>query len=299
MKYILVLAFFYVLSGLLFGQSIQPIKVKVNGVELHYIERGQGEALILLHGNVGDYRSWNQQIEAFAKDYRVISYSRRYHYPNQNLLNTANHSALVEAKDLAAFLKRLKLKKVHLVGQSGGALTALHFAIKHSEMVHTLVLGEPPVHPLIKGFPDGAAVYQDFMTKTWQPAAEAFQKGEDKQALNILALGIAGKGFDELPSAAQASQLQNALSMKSLTLSSNPFPIPASHELKRLKAPVLILTGENTAKIYKLDNRELARLLPNAKEVTIPKSRHSMPSDNPQVFNETVREFLNSAKSNK
>jgi pimeloyl-ACP methyl ester carboxylesterase len=296
MRCVLASVFFFVLSAQVFGQSTQPVRIQVNGVELHYIEQGQGEALILLHGSVGDYRSWHSQIQAFAPDYRVISYSRRYHYPNQNPPNTTNHSALVEAEDLAAFLKKLKLKRVHLVGQSYGALTALVFAIKHPEMVRTLVVGEPPAHQLIRNSPDGEAVYQDFMNKTWRPAAEAFRKGEDERALDILALGIAGKGFNELPPAAQASQLQNALSMKSLTLSANPFPNVTSEELKRLKMPVLILTGENTARIYKLVNQELARVLPDAKVVTIPKSGHPIPSDNPRAFNETVREFLRASK---
>lgn len=292
MRCVLVLPFFFVLFAHVFGQSVQPVKIQVNGVELHYIERGQGEVLILLHGGTGDYRSWNSQIEAFASDYRAISYSRRYHYPNQNPLTATNHSALAEASDLAAFLKKLKLKKVHLIGQSYGAFTALIFATKHPKMVRTLVLSEPPVHQLIRISSDGETVYQDFMTNTWKPAAAAFQKGEDKKALDILAFGIAGRKFNELPPAVQASQLQNALAMKSLTLSSNPFPTVTSDELKRLKMPVLILTGENTTKIHKFVNRELARLLPNAKEVTIPKSRHPIPSENPQVFNETVREFL-------
>ena len=296
MRHVWALSFFFVLSAQVFGQSTQPIKIQVNGVDLHYIEKGQGEALILLHGSLGDYRSWNSQVQAFAPDYRVIAYSRRYHYPNQNPLNTTNHSALVEAKDLAAFLKKLKLKRVHLVGQSYGALTALVFAIKHPEVVRTLVLGEPPAHQLIRNFPDGETVYQDFISNTWKPAAEAFRKGEEKHALDILALAIAGRRFNELPPAAQASQLQNALSMKSLTSSSNPFPTVTSDELKRLKMPVLILTGENTARSYKLINQELARLMPSAKAVTIPKSRHPIPSDNPQVFNETVGEFLRASK---
>src|SRR5688572_25336278 len=120
MRHVLALSLFFVLCAQVFGQSTQPIKIQVNGVELHYIEKGQGEALILLHGSVSDYRSWNSQLQAFAPDYRVISYSRRYHYPNQNPLNARNHSAVAEAKDLAAFLKKLKLKRVHLVGQSYG-----------------------------------------------------------------------------------------------------------------------------------------------------------------------------------
>lgn len=297
MRYVLVLLFWLVLFAHVFGQTVQPIKIQANGIELHYIEKGRGEALILLHGSLGDYRSWNAQMQAFAPDYRVISYSRRYHYPNQNPLTTGNYSALTEADDLAAFLKKLKLKKVHLVGQSYGALTALVFAIKHSKMVRTLVLGEPPARQLIRNSPDGEAVYQDFINNTWKPAAEAFQKGEDKQALNILALSIAGRKFNELPPAVQASQLQNALSMKSFTLSANPFPVMTSDELKRLKMPVLILTGENTVRFYKLVNQELARFLPNAKEITIPKSGHPIPSDNPQVFNETVLEFLRASKN--
>lgn len=297
MRYVLVLSSFFVLFAHVFGQSVQPVKIQVNGVELHYIEKGQGEALILIHGGTGDYRSWNSQIEAFAPNYRVISYSRRYHYPNQNPLTSTNHSALIEADDLAAFLKKLKLKKVHLVGQSYGAFTALIFAIKHPKMVRTLILGEPPAHQLIRNSPDGEAVYQDFMTNTWKPAAKAFQKADDKQAAGILAWGISGIKIDELPPAVQASRLQNPLSMKSLALSSNPFPVVGSDELKRIKMPVLILTGENTVKIHKLVNQELTRLLPNAKEVIIPKSRHGTPSENPQVFNETVREFLRLSKT--
>jgi non-heme chloroperoxidase len=278
------------------AQSAQPVRVRVNGVELHYIEKGRGEPLILLHGGAGDYRSWSSQMEAFAPDYRVVSYSRRYHYPNQNPLNTTSHSALVEADDLAAFLKTLKLKKVHLVGQSYGALTALIFALRHPGMVHTLVLGEPPAHQLIRNSPGGEAVYQEFMSGTWEPAAEAFRNGDDGRASDILALGISGRKFNDLPPAVRAARSQNPLSMKSLALSSDPFPDISGGALRRLRMPVLILTGENTVRIHKLVNRELARLLPDAKEVMIPKSGHGTPSENPQAFNEAVREFLRASK---
>lgn len=72
--------------------------------------------------------------------------------------------------------------------------------------------------------------------------------------------------------------------------------VVANDELKHLKIPILILTGENTTRIHRRVTQELARLLPNAKEVTIPRSSHSMPSENPQAFNETVREFLRASK---
>lgn len=99
---------FHLLVLLLCGQAIgqipQPTKILVRGVELHYIEQGQGEPLILLHGGQGDYRSWEPQMKRLSPQYRVISYSRRYNYPNDNPLTAKNHSAYVEAADLAGFI---------------------------------------------------------------------------------------------------------------------------------------------------------------------------------------------------
>ena len=57
----------------------------------------------------------------------MIAYSRRYNYPNNNA-EIPDHSAIVEARDLAALLDALKLERVHIVGYSYGALTALFFA---------------------------------------------------------------------------------------------------------------------------------------------------------------------------
>lgn len=56
---------------------------RLNGTELSYTERGAGEPVVLVHGTLGDLRSWEPQICAFADDHRVISHSRRYHHPNR------------------------------------------------------------------------------------------------------------------------------------------------------------------------------------------------------------------------
>ena len=75
------------LCGQACGQSLQPTKIRVRGVELHYIQLGQGEPLIVLHGGQGDYRSWGPQIKVFSQQYRVISYSRLLQRtPNDSLL---------------------------------------------------------------------------------------------------------------------------------------------------------------------------------------------------------------------
>ncbi len=119
------------------GQSVQPTKIHVRGIELHYIEQGRGEPLILLHGGQGDYRSWEPQMKALSPQYRFISYSRRYNYPNNNPLTERYHSAYTEADDLAVLIRKLGLGRVHLVGTSIEALTALVLAVKSCNSNHS------------------------------------------------------------------------------------------------------------------------------------------------------------------
>jgi pimeloyl-ACP methyl ester carboxylesterase len=291
------------LSLLLCGQAIaqsiqpdQPTKVHVRGrpgIELHYIEQGQGEPLILLHGGQGDYRSWEPQMKVLSAQFRVISYSRRYHYPNNNPFTADYRSAYTEAEDLAAFIRKLGLRRVHLIGTSIGAFTALVLAVKHPEMVRSLVLAEPPIHEWVRDSPNGAAAYQEFMTTIWQPAAAAFKKGDDEGAMRFLVDGFTGKGsFDRLPPASRAFAVQNSRFFKANTLCSDPFPNLSKDKVRRLRIPVLIITGENTIRIHRLVNEELARLLPKAERTTIPKAGHGSPRENPQAFNEAVLNFL-------
>src|SRR5450432_844426 len=82
--------------------------VRANGVELHYIDQGKGTPVVFVHGGLDDYRSWQPQVEAFSQRYRVITYSRRYNYPNTGNASDSSYSASVDADDLAALIKQLK-----------------------------------------------------------------------------------------------------------------------------------------------------------------------------------------------
>ena len=72
--------------------------VRAGEVELHYVERGNGIPIIFVHGSVDDYRTFQPQLEPLSQHYRVISYSRRYNFPNAQTAFTDSHSALVEAE---------------------------------------------------------------------------------------------------------------------------------------------------------------------------------------------------------
>ena len=195
-------------------------RVRVNRVELHYLERGKGIPVVFVHGGLDDYRMWEAQIDPFAQNYRVIAYSRRYNYPNNNPYIRPDHSAIIEAADLAALIKRLKLGRVHVVGHSYGAFTALFLAVRHPELVRTLVLAEPPVLRWAQDKSEGTALFDEFMDNLWKPAGDAFRRGKKEQALRLTLNYFAGEGvFDQAPEVQRKYWLENLREWQALTTS--------------------------------------------------------------------------------
>jgi TonB family protein len=270
------------------AQSQTLKRIQVNGVELHYIEAGTGDPVILLHGGTGDYRSLPGPFQTLSRHYHVISYSRRYHYPNHNPVQN-DHSALVEADDLAALIQALKLGPVHLVGTSYGALTALELAVKHPGMVRSMFLTEPPIHSWM----EGTEHYREFMVNIWDPARAAFKRGDKRAGMRAFVNGLFGPGyFDRLPPAAAAAMMDNAPALQALALSSDPFPNLSKVLLGGLLTPTLIMTGANTIALHKDVDEELARHFINVKAVTVPNAGHGIARDNPEMFMSTLLEFL-------
>jgi pimeloyl-ACP methyl ester carboxylesterase len=268
-------------------------RVEANGVELHYVEEGQGTPVVLLHPGQGDYRSWPAQFRALRRTHRVIAYSRRYHYPNDNPISGDRHSALVEAEDLAAFISALGLGPVHLVGASYGALTALVFATAHPEMVRSLVLAEPPVFPWITSEPAGAALSQAFLSNVHEPAARAFAAGDATTAMRLLTDALEGPGtFDRLPDSNREAVLANAGFYRALTASSNPYPEVSREAARALTMPILLVKGEDTDPLHKLVTEEVGRVLTDARRVTVAWAGHGSPRQNPDSFNYAMLEFL-------
>ena len=270
----------------------EPTKIIVNGVELHYISAGAGEPVILLHGGQGDYRSWEPQMAALSRYYRVISYSRRYNFPNHNPQTATNHSVLVEAADLAALIKALHLKHANLVGTSMGAATALTLAIEHPNMVRSLVLAEPPLLAWAKHFQNGA-LYEDFMRRIHDPARDAFAAGNDEAAMRFFVDGFAMPGrFDKLAPEARLGVMQNAGFFRMMTRSQDPYPDLPRAQLRGLRLPVLVITGEKTVEIHRRIDEELSKAIPRARSATIPNAGHGSPRENPGAFTEVVENFL-------
>ena len=275
------------------GQGVDVTRVFVNDVELHYIEQGTGEPVVLLHGGQGDYRSWQPQVDALSSRYRVLSYSRRYHYPNDNPMTPTDHSALIDAEDLAALIAELDLGRVHLVGTSYGAFTALAYAVAHPESVRSMALAEPPVLQWVTDSSRGAALYDEFMSNVLRPARAAFIRGDDEAAMRLFIDAFDGEGaFDALSGERQTGVMSNSRFFKSSALSADPFPNLSKDVVHQLLMPVLVIAGERTDDLHRMVCDELSRVLPTPERVTIPNAGHGSPRQNPSAFTTAVMSFL-------
>ena len=267
--------------------------VRVNGVQLHYLEKGKGVPVIFVHGGLDDYRMWEAQIKPFSENYHVIAYGRRYNYPNNNLNVRPDHSALVEAEDLAALIKKLKLKPAHIIGHSYGALTALFLAVKHPKMVRTLVLSEAPAHSLALDKPAGAVLVNEFLDNLWKPAALAFNNNEKERALRLTVKYFAGADvYEQVPQNVRDYWMGNIREWEALTTSRDAFPALSREKVKRIKIPVLMLSGERSLKVLKFIDEELKPLLPNAERIIVQNATHDMWSEQPDTLKKAVFGFL-------
>ena len=113
--------------------------VAVNGVKLHYVERGSGEPLLLLHGftmcGTGD---WNFAADKLAKNHHLIIPDLRGHGRSTN--PSGIFTMRQSSEDIRALLDHLGVKKVRAIGISAGAMTLLHLASKYPERVESMVL---------------------------------------------------------------------------------------------------------------------------------------------------------------
>jgi pimeloyl-ACP methyl ester carboxylesterase len=257
-----------------------------DGVVLHYVERGKGVAVLFIHGSLGDYSAWGGQLGPFAETYRAIAYSRRYNYPNSNKLRP-KHSAVVEATDLAAFIKKLDLGKVHLIGHSYGAYTALFLAVKHGELVHTLTLAEPPV--VFAG-----DRVEDAKERLVRQARAAFEKGDSERAVRIIVNSSRNGTYDKIPEPFRQRLRRNAQELDALVTSDSMYPGLDRDAVRKIAVPTLLLSGEKSPASQKRIDEELERLLPKNgwQRIIIAEADHGMWFQQPAACRKAVLDFI-------
>ena len=286
---------------------------KVNGTSLAYREQGEGEPVVFLHGGALDLRVWDRQLPEVGRSYRAIAYSRRFARPNEPIDPEATDPILAHVEDLAAFLHEIDAKPAHLIGHSGGAQVCLYTALRHPDIVRSLVLQEPgavalfaPTVPprladllrLIASRPRTAVALFSFMLGSMLPAQRAFGRGEEDKALWIFIRGVMGKKpFERIPEEIREQIREqwrdNRNELRALLLHPDPEPVPLGDEaVGGIQAPVLLVTGESSPAFLLRITDRLEELLPIVERVEIPDASHMMHVENAPAVNEAILGFL-------
>lgn len=272
--------------------------IAVRGADLNYVESGSGEPVVLVHGSLGDYRSWSLQMGPFAEHYRVIAYSRRYHFPNEAPGGASgdgrDYSAALHADDLIAFLDVLQLPNAHLVTASYGSYCGLVVARHHSERVASLVVAEPPMLHWVRELPGGEALVRPFVEGALTSCREAFLARRDEEAVRLFIDGVIGRAgaFDSLHPPIRRTLLDNAAEMRAECLSDRLFPHFICGDAARIPVPTLLLSGDRSPAFFHRITEELSRCLPTSEMVTIPGASHNLNSARPRLYNQVVLDFL-------
>lgn len=282
-------------------------KIQVNGVQLAYIEQGQGEPVVFVHGGVGDYRTWGKQMDDFASRYRAIALSCRGYWPNRKLAPDEQISLDTFVEDLAAFIKELDAGPIHLVGHSSpGGFGGLVFASRYPEMLRTLVLAEPPAFPLLGvnippkprqllrllvRNPLAAVAFIKFGAKGMGPAIKAFERGDDAGALRKFMTANAGReAVAALTEEVFQRFLDNVGPLKAQIRGG--FPRFSADEARGIRVPTLLVSGaESPAHLSAVAGR-LMTLLPDVSRLAIAGASHNMFDSHAAVFNRGVLEFI-------
>lgn len=272
---------------------------EINETSLHYIVCGEGDPVILVHGSLGDYRSWMVQMEALSENHKVISYSRRYHYPNPWPNDASDYTMNIHAEDLAEFIQTLDLGKVHLIGHSYGGLTSLLVARNHPELVRSVTLGEPPLMSLLVSTAHGETVFQGFMQNSIIPSHRAIQNGKIEEGVQFFINGVLGEGiYENIPSLGHISMLENSRKLMGGVAGINNegvgfFPIFTCNEARKLTIPILLIEGEYSPEMFGLIQDQLEQCLPNVVRAPIPASSHDLKIHETSLFSDLVLSFLN------
>ena len=113
-----------------------------DGVQIHYVDQGEGEPVVLMHGFSGSaMRSFSEIINALVSDgYRVIAYDARGHGASDKPTD-ADAYGLPMVEDVRRLLDHLELDTAHLVGYSMGGRTLTKFLTAHPARIRTATIG--------------------------------------------------------------------------------------------------------------------------------------------------------------
>ena len=118
-------------------------QVEVNGIKIDYVEQGNGPLLVLLHGALGNYKSWINHMPALSQNFRVVLVSQRYYGSNEWDDSAPKANLRQMASDVAAFIKVINNgEPAHAAGRSMGSRVLHQTLLDHPEAIRSDYLFE-------------------------------------------------------------------------------------------------------------------------------------------------------------
>ena len=222
-------------------------------IQHHYIEKGRGEPLILLHGNGENCGYFQGQIDVFAEHYHVYAIDTRGH--GQTPRGDRPFTIRQFADDLLGFMDEHQIAKAHLLGFSDGGNIAMIFAMRHPDRVIRLILNGANLNP------GGVKRATQIPIEIGYRIAKRFAGKNDSARLNAEMLGL---------------------------MVNDPNVSP--EELSAVQARTLVIAGTRDM-IRKSHTRLIADSIPSADLVVI-KGNHFIANRHPDAFNRAVLAFL-------
>lgn len=226
--------------------------IEVNGVKIYHEIYGEGEPLLLLHGAGQSINAFNNQIDLFAKNYRVIAIDSRGRGRSSD--NDQELTYMNQAKDMKLFMEALNIDSAHIVGWSDGGIIGLIMAMKYPEKVKKLVAMGANIHP------DG--LFPDRL----EDHKKSLKRLEDQ------------------------NNPENKIYIK-LYKQLIHYPQLQYKDLEKIIAPTLIMAGDHDV-ISDMHTAKMYQAIPNAYLAILPGETHWLPRDNPVLFNTTTLDFL-------
>ena len=269
-----------------------------DGTRLFYEEAGQGTPVVFVHEYAGDFRTWEPQMRYFSRAHRCVTYSQRGYPPSDVPTDPARYGQDIARDDVVAVMDALKIDKAHVVGHSMGALTALLVGLKYPERCLSVTAagcgyGSSPDPKIVEQTRAASReTARMFETEDFHGAASRYADGATRQTHKHKD----PRGFAEFArTLAEHSPVGHALTMRELQ-AKRPSLWELEGKLKQFSVPLLVLVGDEDdwcvdSSVY------LKRTVPTAGLCVIPRSGHTITSEEPAAFNAALADLIANAEA--
>ncbi len=245
-------------------------EIKHSG-KFNYLEEGNGEPLVLLHGLFGALSNFKDLVDHFKASYRVIIPLLPLY---DLILLETSISGL--ARFLTKFMDHQKLKKVHILGNSLGGHVGLVYTLKHPERVASITLT------------GSSGLFENGMGETYPKRGDR-EYIRKKTELTFYDPKVATK---ELVDEVYDIVNTRMKALKIISLARSAIKHNLGDELKDMKVPTCLVWGKNDTITPPMVAEEFHTLIPNSELHWIDKCGHAPMMEVPHEFNAILTGFL-------